>query len=107
MSDEHISIWRAERTILSQVKFVNLVLEELRKRNKILSDDLGMTYGKLIGLGTPFEELIHHTRKVKVEFDDYLRILRGMILKEEKKRLDTKGKLRRRDNRFIEKNQEE
>jgi hypothetical protein len=66
-----------ERTVLSEVKFINYMLEECRKRNKNLSDEMGMCYGKLIGVGTVYEEAIHALRKVKGELDEFLRVVRA------------------------------
>lgn len=70
-----------ERLILDQVKFVNFILKEAKKRNKILSDNLSMSYAKLIGLKTPYEEMIHWTRKIKREFDMYLSLIREHMMK--------------------------
>jgi len=85
MSDE-ISLASVEEAILDQVKFVDIVLEEARKRDKILKKKLGMSYAKYVGLAAPFEELICSTRKVKAEFDSYLRIVREQITVTESKR---------------------
>lgn len=65
-----------ERRILSEVKFINSILEECRRRNKSLQDNFGMSYGKFIGVGTVYEEAIHSMRKVKGELDEYLRVIR-------------------------------
>lgn len=78
---KEISIEQAESLVLEQVKFVDFVLEQARKRNEELATGLGMSYGKLVGLGTPFEEVIHSMRKVKKELDGYLKVLREQLLK--------------------------
>ena len=67
----------AEARILSQVKFINYILEECRRRNKELSDCFGMSYGKFVGVGTVYEEAIHSMRKVKGELDGFLKIIRS------------------------------
>ena len=86
-----------EQIILDQVKFLNVMLEQLRKRNKLLNEKFGMHYAKMIGLGTPFEELIHHTRNVKSEFDSYLKIIRDELIRLEKRRAqEQKTKYRKR-----------
>ena len=86
-----------EQIILDQVKFLNIMLEQLRKRNKLLDEKFGIHYAKMIGLGTPFEELIHHTRNVKSEFDSYLKIIRDELIRLEKKRAqEQRGKSKRR-----------
>ena len=91
-----MSIEQAERLILDQVKFIDFVLKEIRKRNKELQDGLGMSYAKLVGLGTPFEEAVHSFRQVKGELDGYLKILREKLLGEYKQRL---GEGREQDRR--------
>ena len=75
------SLEHVEKVILDNVKFINLMLQEIRKRNTSLREDLGMSYAKLVGLGTPYEEAIHAMRQVKAEFDGYLKVVRGQILK--------------------------
>jgi hypothetical protein len=66
----------AEQLVLNQVRFINLILEECRKRNKLLEEKFGVSYGKLIGIGSVYEEAIHSLRKVKTELDQYLNIVR-------------------------------
>ena len=82
-----VSIEHAEGLILDQVKFVDFVLKEIRKRNEELQEGLGMTYAKLVGLATPFEEGVRAFRKVKGELDDYLKILREQMLTQYKDQL--------------------
>jgi len=74
-----MTIEEVERTVLSEVKFINYMLEECRKRNKTLSEEVGMSYGKLIGVGTVYEEAIHALRKVKGELDKYLGVVRSSM----------------------------
>jgi len=88
-----MSIEQTERLILDQVKFIDFVLKEIRKRNKELQDGLGMSYAKLVGLGTPFEEAVHSFRQVKGELDGYLKILREKMVGQYKQRL---GEVRER-----------
>lgn len=75
-----ITIEQAERIALDQVKFINSVLEQLRARNESFQLALGMTYAKLVGLGTPYEEAIHSLRKVKTELDRYLSAIRAKMV---------------------------
>ena len=77
-----ITIEQAERIALDQVKFINSLLEQLRARNESFKDALGMTYAKLVGLGTPYEEAIHSMRKVKTELDEYLARIRAKMVEE-------------------------
>lgn len=73
----NIPLEEAERIALGNVKFLNMMLEECRKRNKELEDRFGTDYGKLIGTGTVYEEAICALRKVKGELDEFLKIIRG------------------------------
>jgi hypothetical protein len=75
----NIPLEEAERVALNQVKFLNFVLEECRKRNKELEEKFGTDYGKLIGTGTVFEEAICSLRKVKGELDEFLGIIRADV----------------------------
>jgi hypothetical protein len=68
-----------EAKVLREVKFINYILEECRKRNKALADDFGMSYGKFVGVGTVYEEAIHSLRKVKGELDEFLKTVRGNL----------------------------
>lgn len=78
---------QAERVLLEQVKFIGLVLEEVRRSNKFMQQKLKMSYAKLIGLATPYEEAIHALRAVKSELDTYLRTLREYMVAELKKQV--------------------
>lgn len=80
MSDKNITVERQEQIILEQVKFLDITLEEIRGRNKNMQEELGNSYAKLIGLGTPYEECIHSLRKVRGEFESYLKIVRSEIM---------------------------
>ena len=84
-----------ERIILEQVRFLNLVLEEARKRNKFLSEKLEMSYAKLIGLGTPYELMIHSLRQVKREMDMYLKIIRDKMMEAEKQSSSSRKRRRK------------
>lgn len=66
-----------EAAVIEEVKFSDYVLEECRRRNKILQVELGMSYGKYVGVGTVYEEAVHAFRKVKGELDVYLRSVRA------------------------------
>jgi len=79
MSDNYVPAERQEQIVLEQVKFIDLMLEEIRNRNKTLQEELGMSYAKYIGIGTPYEECIHILRKVKSEFDIYLKTARSEL----------------------------
>jgi hypothetical protein len=80
MADKYASIERQEQIILEQVKFIDLMLEEIRIRNTSLQVDLGMSYAKYVGISTPYEECIHTLRKVKKEFDIYLKTARNEVM---------------------------
>ena len=83
-----LSIEQAEGIVLDQVKFVDFVLKEMRKRNEDLQEGLGMSYAKLIGLATPFEEGVRSFRKVKGELDGYLKVLREKMVKHYKEQMN-------------------
>lgn len=80
MQEQAFTLERQERVVLDQVKFIDLILEEIRNRNKMLQAELGMSYAKLVGIGTPYEDCIHSLRKVKSEFDAYLKLIRQEML---------------------------
>lgn len=86
------TIEQAEQVVLNEVKFVGSVLEEIRRSNKQMGEELGNSYAKLIGLGTPYEEAINALRKVKSELDMYLKLIREKMLEQMKLRMrDQKG----------------
>jgi len=80
-----LSLNEVESIILDNTKFMDFVLEEIRKRNTVLQEELKNSYGKLLGLGTPYEELINKARQVKTEFDNYLKIVRDQFSEHSKK----------------------
>lgn len=80
-----LSLNEVERIILDNTKWMDFVLEETRKRNTVLQEELKNSYGKLLGLGTPYEELINKARQVKTEFDKYLKIVRDQFKEQLKK----------------------
>ena len=94
---ENVSLDIAEQVVLNEVKFLNFVLKEARERNQSLKEQLGNTYAKVIGLGTPYEELIYYARQVKNELDSYLKIIREQQIDEKKQQLNTLKKQRRRN----------
>ena len=75
----NIPLEEAERVALGNVKFLNMMLEECRRRNKELEDMFGTDYGKLIGTGPVYEEAICSLRKVKGELDEFLKIVREKV----------------------------
>jgi len=100
-----INLIQKEQIILDQVKFLNVMLEQLRKRNKLLEKKLGMHYAKMIGSGTPYENLIHHTRNIKSDFDNYLKVVRDEIIKIEKAKAQEQRK-KRKKHKYQSHNQE-
>ncbi len=82
---QDINLNEVESIILDNTKWMDFVLEESRKKNAILQEKLKNSYGKLLGLGTPYEELINKARQVKTEFDRYLKIVRGLFTEQSKK----------------------
>jgi len=80
-----LSLNEVESIILDNTKWMDFVLEETRKRNTVLQEELKNSYGKLLGLGTPYEELINKARQVKTEFDKYLKIVRDQFKERLKK----------------------
>jgi len=80
-----LSLNEVESIILDNTKWMDFVLEETRKRNTVLQEELKNSYGKLLGLGTPYEELINKARQVKTEFDKFLKIVRDQFKEQSKK----------------------
>jgi len=72
----------AENFVADQIKFINLILEEVRKRDKRCQAVLGNSYGKAIGFLTPFKEATIPLKKVRTELGLYLDTTR-LALKEE------------------------
>jgi len=92
-----VSLEKAEKILLDQVKFVNLILQQCRERNKFLKDEIGMTYAKLVGLGTPYEEAIYSIRKVKNELDACLKSIRQELIHKYNRNLaETRKKSRKK-----------
>ena len=77
-----LTIEIAEKLVLENVKFIGSILEEIRRSNKIMAEEIGMSYAKFVGLGTPYEEAIFALRKVKTELDIYLKILRDKMVED-------------------------
>ena len=73
-----------EKMLADQVRFLDIMLQETRKRNKLMSETLDSSYAKLIGLGTPYEECIHALRDVRKDINTYLSIIRDKMMREEK-----------------------
>lgn len=69
-----------EREILASVKFIDVILKEIRNKDKELKDGLGMSYAKYIGLTSPFEEAVCCLRKVRGELDSYLQATRSKLV---------------------------
>jgi len=84
-----------EKMLADQVRFLDIMLQETRKRNKLMSETLDSSYAKLIGLGTPYEECIHALRDVRKDINTYLSIIRDKIVKEEKSFAQRRHKKRR------------
>jgi len=80
-----LNLNEVESIILDNTKWMDFVLEETRKKNAVLQEELKNSYGKLLGLGTPYEELINKARQVKTEFDKYLKIVRDLFKEQLKK----------------------
>lgn len=76
---------QAEKLILNQVKFIDIVLQEIRERDKMLLQVLGSSYGKLIGISTPFKDAVNPLQKIRTEFGAYLKAARESLEDEYKK----------------------
>lgn len=85
MIEEDLTLNEVEKIVLDNTKFMDFILEEIRKRNTVLQGELKNSYGKLLGLGTPYEELINKARQIKTEFDKYLKIVRDQFKERSKK----------------------
>lgn len=85
-----------EKTIADQVRFLDIMLQEVRKHNKIVNSILvDSSYAKLIGLSTPYEECIHALREVRKGLNSYLSIIRDKMTKDEKSLAQGRHKKRR------------
>lgn len=91
-----LSLNEVENIILDNTKWMDFVLEETRKRNTVLQEELKNSYGKLLGLGTPYEELINKARQTKTELDKYLKIIRNKFAEQLKKEKYSEKKDRRK-----------
>ena len=80
-----LSLNEVENIILDNTKWMDFVLEESRKRNAVLQEELKNSYGKLLGLSTPYEEFVNKARQVKTEFDKFLKIVRDQFKERLKK----------------------
>ena len=81
-----------ERKILASVKFIDVLLKEVRNKDKELRDGLGMSYAKYIGLTSPFEEAVRCLRKVRGELDSYLKTARSGLSSKYKQQHNSKVK---------------
>lgn len=79
-----------EREILASVKFIDVVLKEIRNKDKELKDGLGMSYAKYIGITSPFEEAVRCLRKVRGELDSYLQRVRRELVSKYKQQFNSK-----------------
>ena len=82
----------AESFAADQVKFINLVLQEIRKRDKRCKEVLGDSYGKAIGFLTPFLKCGSELRKVRTDLGVYLATTRMILEDEYKRQLKTSKK---------------
>lgn len=69
-----------EKTILESVKFLNVVLQEVRRENIECQSVFGMSYGKYVGLSAPYDECLSVLRAVKNELDARLAAVRGRLI---------------------------
>lgn len=81
-----------EREILASVKFIDVILKEIKNKDKELRDGLGMSYAKYIGLTSPFEEAVRCLRKVRGELDSYLKTIRSELSSKYKQQKNSKVK---------------
>lgn len=82
----------AESFVADQVKFINLMLQEIRKRDKRCKEVLGDSYGKAIGFLTPFLKCGSELRKVRTDLGIYLATTRVILENEYKRQLKTSKK---------------
>jgi len=84
----------AENFVADQVKFINLMLQEIRKRDKRCKHVLGDSYGKAIGFLAPFLKCGSELRKVRTDLGLYLTTTRKLLGDEYKKqfKVSKKGK---------------
>jgi len=82
----------AESFVADQVKFINLMLQEIRKRDKRCKEVLGDSYGKAIGFLTPFLKCGSELRKVRTDLGVYLATTRVILENEYIRQLKTSRK---------------
>ena len=82
----------AENFVADQIKFINLMLQEIRKRDKRCKLVLGDSYGKAIGFLTPFLKCGSELRKVRTDLGSYLATTRRLLEDEYKKQFMTSKK---------------
>ena len=85
IEDLTLTLNEVEKIVLDNTKWMDFILEETRKKNAVLQGELKNSYGKLLGLGTPYEELINKARQVKSEFDKFLKIVRDRFAEQSKR----------------------
>jgi len=84
----------AEAFAADQVKFINLVLQEIRKRDKRCKVVLGDSYGKAIGFITPFLKCGIELRKVRTDLGSYLTTTRAILEEEYKRQFRSSKKIK-------------
>ena len=75
-----------EKELLRQVKFVDVVLQEIRDRNEELRNRLGTSYAKFVGVIAPYDCVVRELRETKSNFDSYLKAARENMASEYRKR---------------------
>ncbi len=90
----------AENFVADQIKFINFMLREIRKRDKRCKLVLGDSYGKAIGFIAPFLKCGSELRKVRTDLGSYLTTTRNLLGDEHKRQLKTfkKGKNKQIEN---------
>lgn len=76
---------QVEQVLLYNIRFISSMLELMRKENKRMEKEFNMDFAKYIGLGTPYEKVIHSLREAKKSLDTYLTIVRERMLADLKK----------------------
>lgn len=95
MNEQHNptpTLEQIEREILASVKFIDIILKEIRDEDKELRENLGMYYAKYIGISSPFEEAVRCLRKVRGELDSYLQTMRTKLTLKYKQHYQSKVK---------------
>ena len=86
----------AESFVADQVKFINLMLQEVRKRDKRCQTVLGDSYGKAIGFTSPFLKCGSELRKVRTDLGVYLATTRMILENDYKRQLKTSKKVKQK-----------